>query len=149
MYRSLQAYCTTCSLRRSNLHRQVSLTSTTTLEKGGTIGREMAGNLAESSDFHDNLGIFYMLQICDMGQTALLPLRRKACWGVFCSEKIRLLRPGSNPRTLVAKASTLPLDQRSRYVMRWIHFKFRCSILISGKIIKEIPGPVASGTPCI
>ena len=36
--------------------------------KGGTIGREMAGNLAESSDFHATLGIFYMPQICDMGQ---------------------------------------------------------------------------------
>jgi len=28
-------------------------------------------------------------------------------------------------------------------------FKFRCDILISGKIIKEMPGSVASGTPCI
>jgi hypothetical protein len=27
------------------------------------------------------LGIFYMPQICDMGPTALLPFRRKACWG--------------------------------------------------------------------
>jgi len=26
-----------------------------------------------------------MPQICDMGQTALLPLRRKACWGFFCT----------------------------------------------------------------
>jgi hypothetical protein len=25
---------------------------------------------------------------------------------------------------------------------------FRCNILISGKIIKEMPGSVASGTPC-
>jgi len=30
-----------------------------------------------------------------------------------------------------------------------VSFKFRCNILISGKIIKEIPGSVASGTPCI
>jgi len=30
-----------------------------------------------------------------------------------------------------------------------IHLKFRCNILTSGKIIKEIPGSVASGTPCI
>ena len=28
-------------------------------------------------------------------------------------------------------------------------FRFRCNILISGKIIKEMPGLVASGTPCI
>ena len=30
-------------------------------------------------DFHVILEIFYMPQISDMGQTALLPLRRKAC----------------------------------------------------------------------
>jgi hypothetical protein len=27
-------------------------------------------------------------------------------------------------------------------------FKFRCNILISGKIIKEMPGSVGSGTYC-
>jgi len=31
-----------------------------------------------------HLGIFYMTQISSMGPTALLPLRRKACWGFFC-----------------------------------------------------------------
>jgi len=31
-----------------------------------------------------HLGIFYMPQSCDMGPTALLHLRRKACWGFFC-----------------------------------------------------------------
>jgi len=35
-------------------------------------------------DFHVILEIFYMPQIYDMGQTALLPLRRKTCWGFFC-----------------------------------------------------------------
>jgi len=29
-----------------------------------------------------------------------------------------------------------------------VHFKFRCNILISGKIIKGMPGSVASGTHC-
>jgi hypothetical protein len=33
--------------------------------------------------------------------------------------------------------------------MRQVRFKFCCNILISGKIIKEMPGSVASGTPCI
>jgi len=33
--------------------------------------------------------------------------------------------------------------------MRYVRFKFRCNILISGKIIKEMPGSIASGTPCI
>ena len=36
---------------------------------------------------HTLSGFFYMPQICDMGQTALLPLRRKACWGFFRPEK--------------------------------------------------------------
>jgi len=30
-----------------------------------------------------------------------------------------------------------------------VPFKFRCNILISGKIIKEMPGSVASGTSYI
>jgi len=30
-----------------------------------------------------------------------------------------------------------------------VRFKFRCNVLISGKIIKEMPGSVASGTPYI
>ena len=30
-----------------------------------------------------------------------------------------------------------------------VRFKFRFNILISDKIIKEMPGSVASGTPCI
>ena len=58
-----------------------------------------------------HLGIFYMPQIYDMGPTALLPLRRKECWWFFRHKKIR---PGVNPGTWVLKASTLPLDHRSR-----------------------------------
>ena len=47
-------------------------------------GREICpGNFYLNSDFHLNLGIFYMPQIYDMGPTALLPLRRKACCGFF------------------------------------------------------------------
>ena len=34
------------------------------------------------------------------------------------------------------------------YTTRYVRFKFRCNILISGKIIKEMPGSVASGTHC-
>jgi len=30
-----------------------------------------------------------------------------------------------------------------------VRFRFRCNILISGKIIKEVLGSVANGTPCI
>src|SRR5215510_3528669 len=48
-----------------------------------------------------------MPQICDMGPTALLPSRRKACVGFFSPEKIRRLRPSLNPRSWVPEGSTL------------------------------------------
>ena len=35
------------------------------------------------------------------------------------------------------------------YTMWQVRFRFRCTVLISGKIIKEMPGSVASGTFCI
>jgi hypothetical protein len=48
----------------------------TSIRERRNYGREMA-------DFHIIAGFFNMPQSCDMGQTALLPLRRKACWGFF------------------------------------------------------------------
>ena len=60
-----------------------------------------------------HLGIFYRLQICDMGLTALLPLRRKEFWGFFRPEKSWWLQPALNPRTWVLKGSMLPLDRLS------------------------------------
>jgi hypothetical protein len=47
------------------------------------FGRETSGNLAESSEFHATLVVFYMPQIYDMGQSALLPLRRKCAEDFF------------------------------------------------------------------
>ena len=38
----------------------------------------------------------------------------RTCWRFVSPLKIRRLRPGLNPRNWVLKASTLPLDQRSR-----------------------------------
>jgi len=58
---------------------------------------------------------------------------------------------------IVTSMKTLQLNlNRSTFVV-WemkrnvsvVSFKFRCNILISGKIIKEMPGSVASGTHCI
>jgi hypothetical protein len=44
--------------------------------------------------------------------------------------------------------STFVVWEMKRNVsVAWV--KFRCNILISGKIIKEMPGSVASGTFCI
>jgi len=106
-------------------------TSTTTQEilvaEGGTMwARILTGNFAWNCDFHANSGIFYMPQICDMGPTALLPFRRKACWGFFRPEKSWLLRPGLNPRTWVLKGSTLPLDHWSRKYEDYNHLFVCC-----------------------
>ena len=73
------------------------------------------------------LGIFYMPQIYDMGRTALLPLRRKAC-----PLKIRRLRPGLNPQTWVPKASMLPLDHRSIIPKYSRHFSWTACPLQMG-----------------
>jgi hypothetical protein len=54
-------------------------TRETTSSESGKCGREIKGNFYDNGDFHATVGIFYMPQICDMGPTALLPLRRKAC----------------------------------------------------------------------
>ena len=59
IYRSLQAYCKTLSLRRSNLHNDAR-------DLSSERWNYWARNLAESSGFHVTLGIFYMLQICEM-----------------------------------------------------------------------------------
>jgi hypothetical protein len=66
------------------------------------------------------LGIFYVLQICDMGPMALLPLRRKARWGFFCPEKSWWFRPGLNLQTWVLKGSTIFLDHRSRLYLHML-----------------------------
>ena len=69
-----------------------------------------------------HLGICYMPQIYDMGPTALLPLRRKACWRFF-------FRPFFSPLKIrriwtresgVLNASTLPLYHRSRLLVMYV-----------------------------
>jgi hypothetical protein len=68
-------------------------------------GRSFCPAIPNSRHF----GIFYMLQICDMGQTALLPLRRKACCGFF-----RPKNPTASAGFEPAMLTTRPLDHRSR-----------------------------------
>ena len=88
-----------------------------------------------------HLGIFYMPQIYDMGPTALLPLRRKACL------KIRRLRPGLNPRTLVLKASTLPLDHRS--YIQFITIIGGILVLIIYRVSQEERAKLREGVPYV
>jgi hypothetical protein len=76
---SLQAYCTyPMCVQCSHFHRQEAPrhddAGDLSSEMWNFVGRETSGNLAEISEFHATLGIFYMPQIYDMRQTALLPL---------------------------------------------------------------------------
>jgi hypothetical protein len=43
------------------------------------VGEKCSNKFCLEFDFHVILEIFYMPEICEMGQTALLSLRRKAC----------------------------------------------------------------------
>jgi hypothetical protein len=43
------------------------------------VGKKCSDKFNLELDFHVILEIFYMPQICDMGQMVLLPLQRKAC----------------------------------------------------------------------
>ena len=101
----------TLVLSRSYLHRQVSPPETLVMRGGIILGEKWPVILTESCDFHAyTFGFFYMLQICDMEQTVLIPFRRK-----MCPEKSKWLRRGLNQRTWVPKASTLLIDHRSRF----------------------------------
>jgi hypothetical protein len=57
-----------------------------------------------------SVGFFYAVKSYDMGPTALLPFRRKSCFGFLLPLKIHRPWPGLNPRILGPMAITLPLD---------------------------------------
>jgi hypothetical protein len=92
-----------------------------------------------------------------MGPTALLPLRRKACWGFFFAPKIRRLRLGANPRTWVPKDSTLPLDHRSRLkadvnsscnkYSRWQKVNVQSAVNFRS-FVNKLSGTVQNFVPC-
>ena len=73
--------------------------------EGGTCGRELSGNFCLNVDFH--------VTFRDLLHAANLP-PKGGVLRIFSPLKIRRPRPGLNPRTWVPKASTLPLDHRSR-----------------------------------
>ena len=74
------ANCTNPGISRSYLHRQVSPPETLVV-KGRTT---WPVTWTESCDFHAyTFGFFYMPQICDMGQTALLPFRKEGVLTIF------------------------------------------------------------------
>jgi hypothetical protein len=58
----------------------------------------VSGNFAEMTSFLCSLGIFYLLQICDVGPTALLPPPKEGMLRIFFfTQKVRRLWLGLNP----------------------------------------------------
>ena len=64
--------------------------------KGGTMSKKWWPNGAW--DMHP--GFFYMMQICDMGPIILLPIWRKACWGILSPFKNPTALAGYKPANL-------------------------------------------------
>ena len=114
------------AFRHSHFRRQVPVRSQrrerSQQRKVELWARTMSGNFCLNSDFHVNLGIFYMPQIYDMGPTVYFPSEGRRAEDFFVL-RIRRLRPGLNPRTWVLEASTLPLDHRSRLHSQYPHRK--------------------------
>ena len=83
-----KAYCTNPGLQSFLLASPGVSTRDPSSERRNYLGEKWPVISTESCDFHaSTFGFFYMLQIRDMGQTALFPFRRKACWGFFRPEK--------------------------------------------------------------
>jgi hypothetical protein len=70
-----------------------------------------------------------------------VPLATEPCISLIILTPMKILQRNLNISTFVVWEM-----KRDVSVVR---FKCRCNILISGKIIKEMPGSVASGTRCI
>jgi hypothetical protein len=67
------------AFRRSPPSRPTTRETSSSGRWNSSWARNVPTNFGREFDFHLILGIFYMPQICGLGQTALLPLRRKAC----------------------------------------------------------------------
>ena len=94
------------AFRRSHFRHQVSPRRHDARDPSGARcnrGRECCPVILPKWRLPRHLGIFYMPQIYDMGPTALLPLRRKACWGFFPPLKNPTASAGFEPANLGTK----------------------------------------------
>jgi hypothetical protein len=115
------------------------------------IGREMAGQFCLHFLLpRKSQGCFYMPQICDMGQTALLSLRRKACCEFFRPKNPTALA-GSEPAILGTRGQHAN-QQTTEAVKKMIQYNILvcrydkilvivAACVISGKILTSAPLP--------
>ena len=112
MHYSRRLIVQTLAFSRSYLHHQVSPPETLVVE---LLGREMAGNFDRKLRL-PRIHFRVLLRTSNKrhGTHGFTSLPMEGVLRIFSPWKIRRLRPGLNPRTWVPKASTLPLDHRSR-----------------------------------
>jgi hypothetical protein len=87
-------------------------------EAGETWRRNSRWILPAKFLFHICRVLWHAVNSYDMGPTALLPLRRKSCYGLLSPLKVYHLRSGLNPRTLGAVASTVATAHSSHPMLR-------------------------------
>jgi hypothetical protein len=83
--------------------------------KGGTYlwARNLTSNSAQNANFHvHSRGLLHAVNL-QHGTDGFTSPPKEGALRNFLPLKIRRLQPGLNPRTLVLKANTLPLDHRS------------------------------------
>ena len=124
MHCSRRLIVQTLVFSRSYLHRQVSPPETLVVKGGTTWARNGWWILPENArDFH--VTFMDLLHAVNLrhGTNGFTSLPKEGVLRIFSPWKIR--RPGLNPRTWVPKASTLPLDHRSRMLIGIVH----CSLI--------------------
>ena len=100
---------------RSYLHRQVSPPETLVVKGGTTWARNGPWIFfLKMSDFHVTFRDLLHAVNLRHGENGFTSLPKGGVLRIFSPRKIRRLRPGLSTRTWVPKASTLPLDHRSR-----------------------------------
>ena len=111
--------------------------------EGGTLrGREMFRQISSRSRLPRNSRDPSHAANLRHGTDGLTFPPKEGVLRIFSPLKIRRLRPGLNPRTWVPKASTLPLDHRSRYVDNYV---VRNYILFLNWIVHYVLGNSSDG----
>ena len=106
-------YCTNPGFNRSFLHHQLSPPETLVVKWGTTWARNGRWILPENARLPRNIQGSFTCRKSAIWDKGFSSLPREGVLRIFSPWKIRWLRSGLNPRTWVAKASTLPLDHRS------------------------------------
>ena len=89
--------------------------------EGGTLrGRDMFQRISSKIRLPRNSRDLLHAANLRHGTDGFTSPPREGVLRIFSPLKIRRLRPGLNPRTWVPKASTLPLDHRSRYTAIYV-----------------------------